>query len=64
VCLPSWLHPGCSVFHASNSESELISLASQSLREQIVFLQVFEVERRAHQLRVCALAGFSFVGMK
>jgi hypothetical protein len=64
VRLPSWLHPGCSVFHASNSESELISLASQSLREKIVFLQVSEAERRAHQLGVCALVGFSFAGMK
>jgi hypothetical protein len=44
VRLPSWLHPGCSVFHASNSESELISLASQSLREKIVFLQVSEAD--------------------
>jgi hypothetical protein len=64
VHLPSWLHLGCSIFHASNSESELIPLAMKSLREQIVFLQFSKAERRAHQLGVCALVGFSFAGMK
>jgi hypothetical protein len=64
VHLYSWFLTGCSIFHDSNSESEITPLVRQSLREKIVFLEIFEVERRAHQLGVCALAGFSFFGMK
>jgi hypothetical protein len=41
---------GDSVFHASTSESKIISLSSHSLREKIISFNFSEAEGRVHQL--------------
>ena len=48
--LPSWLPPGDSICHDSTSERKLISLASQSLREKIIYFEFSKAEGTMHEL--------------
>jgi len=64
VRLPSWMPRGDFVFHSSTSKSNIIPLASHSLRDQIISFDFFRGKREGTPTGVCALADFFFVGMK